>query len=49
MDGDFPENQLGASLKVENKITVSYQNAPDFPENQLGASLKVVSPGLAAD
>ena len=35
----FPENQLGASLKVG--VPGGDRGAlPDFPENQLGASLK---------
>ena len=39
---DFPENQLGASLKAVGAVL---HVAPliDFPENQLGASLKAVS------
>ena len=35
----FPENQLGASLKLD----LDFERRPrplDFPENQLGASLK---------
>ena len=36
---DFPENQLGASLKSELR-TVPPRQLVHFPENQLGASLK---------
>ena len=38
---DFPENQLGASLKPTPAPAVTIHCA-DFPENQLGASLKRV-------
>ena len=36
---DFPENQLGASLKATRGTTRRCPRC-DFPENQLGASLK---------
>ena len=36
---DFPENQLGASLKRDGPLPAR-EGAQDFPENQLGASLK---------
>ena len=35
----FPENQLGASLKL-HFLVVGDQDRENFPENQLGASLK---------
>ena len=37
---DFPENQLGASLKHEQCVHCD-KEVPHFPENQLGASLKL--------
>ena len=38
---DFPENQLGASLKLVGSEWHG-GDSPYFPENQLGASLKLV-------
>ena len=38
----FPENQLGASLKLNDKRLKGAQVLGYFPENQLGASLKRV-------
>ena len=38
---DFPENQLGASLKSSDQVGLD-QFHGYFPENQLGASLKLL-------
>ena len=39
----FPENQLGASLKVHSRCPKAFMRSY-FPENQLGASLKAAIP-----
>ena len=43
---DFPENQLGASLKGLDARPLRRRRG-DFPENQLGASLKALAAKLA--
>ena len=40
---DFPENQLGASLKLCGAV-LRLVDRLNFPENQLGASLKPTVP-----